>query len=139
LQCLLQMTGLLTTMMRSASNYWSAALFFAAGLYQFSPLKQTCLTYCRSPDGFILSEWRNGNLGAVIMGVRHGVFCLGCCAGLMLLLFAVAVMDLRWVAVLTTLVTAEKLLPRPAFWRIAIGIGLLAVSLTCFWVGRLPH
>jgi predicted metal-binding membrane protein len=139
LQCLLQMTGLLTTMMQSASNYWSAALFFAAGLYQFSPLKQTCLTYCRSPDGFILSEWRNGNLGAVIMGVRHGVFCLGCCAGLMLLLFAVAVMDLRWVAVLTTLVTAEKLLPRPAFWRIAIGIGLLAVSLTCFWVGRLPH
>ena len=139
LQCLLQMTGLLTTMMQSASNYWSAALFFAAGLYQFSPLKQTCLTYCRSPDGFILSEWRNGNMGAVIMGVRHGVFCLGCCAGLMLLLFAVAVMDLRWVAVLTTLVTAEKLLPRPAFWRIAIGIGLLAVSLTCFWVGRLPH
>jgi predicted metal-binding membrane protein len=139
LQCLLQMTGLLTTMMQSASNYWSAALFFAAGLYQFSSLKETCLTYCRSPDGFILSEWRNGNLGAVIMGVRHGVFCMGCCAGLMLLLFAVAVMDLRWVAVLTALVTAEKLLPRPAFWRIAIGIGLLAAGLTSFWVGRLPH
>jgi predicted metal-binding membrane protein len=139
LQCLLQMTGLLTTMMQSSSHYWSAALFFAAGLYQFSPLKQSCLTYCRSPDGFILSEWRNGNLGAVIMGVRHGLFCMGCCAGLMLLLFAVAVMDLRWVAALTALVTAEKLLPRPTFWRIAIGVGLLAAScLTCFWVQGLP-
>jgi len=140
LQYLLQMTGLLTTMMQSASHYWSAALFFAAGLYQFSPLKETCLTYCRSPEGFILSEWRDGNLGAVIMGVRHGLFCMGCCAALMLLLFAVAVMDLRWVAALSALVTAEKLLPRPKFWRIAIGVGLLAAScLTCFWVGGLPR
>jgi predicted metal-binding membrane protein len=140
LQCLLQMTGLLTTMMQSASHYWSAALFFAAGLYQFSPLKETCLNYCRSPDGFILSEWRDGDLGAVMMGLRHGLFCMGCCAGLMLLLFAIAVMDLRWVAALTALVTAEKLLPRPTFWRIAIGVGLLAAAfLTWFWVGELPR
>ena len=134
LQWLLQMTGLLTTMMQSASHYWSAALFFAAGLYQFSPLKERCLTYCRSPGVFILSQWRDGNLGTVIMGVRHGLFCMGCCAGLMLLLFAIAVMDLRWVAALTALVTAEKLLPRPTFWRIAIGIGLLTAScLAWFW------
>ena len=139
-QCLLQTAGLLTTMMQSASHYWSAALFLAAGLYQFSPLKETCLTYCRSPEGFILSEWRDGNLGAVIMGVRHGLFCMGCCAALMLLLFAVAVMDLRWVAALTALVTAEKLLPRPTFWRIAIGVGLLAAScLSFFWAGGLPR
>ena len=140
LQFLLQKAGLLTTMMQSASHYWSAALFLAAGLYQFSPLKETCLTYCRSPEGFILSEWRDGNLGAVIMGVRHGLFCMGCCAALMLLLFAVAVMDLRWVAALTALVTAEKLLPRPTFWRIAIGVGLLAAScLSFFWVGGPPR
>jgi predicted metal-binding membrane protein len=135
LQGLLQMTGLLTTMMQSASYYWSAAVFFAAGLYQFSPLKERCLIYCRSPDGFILSEWRNGKFGAVVMGLRHGLFCMGCCAGLMLLLFAVAVMDLRWVAALTALVAAEKLLPRPAFWRITIGVGLLAVSLSCTVLG----
>jgi predicted metal-binding membrane protein len=135
LQWLLQMTGLLTTMMQSASYYWSAALFFAAGLYQFSPLKERCLTYCRSPDGFILSEWRDGSLGAVVMGLRHGLFCMGCCAGLMLLLFAVAVMDLRWVAALTALVTAEKLLPAPAFWRIAIGAGMLATGLACVVLG----
>lgn len=129
LQWLLQTTGLVTTMMQSASSYFSAALFLAAGLYQFSPLKQRCLTFCRSPDSFILSEWREGALGAAIMGVRHGLFCLGCCAALMLLLFAVAVMDLRWVAALTLLITAEKLLPGGKSWRLAIGVGLLVISL----------
>jgi predicted metal-binding membrane protein len=63
------------------------------------------------------------------MGLRHGLFCLGCCAALMVLLFAVAVMDLRWVAALTVLVTAEKLLPGAKFWRIAIGIGLVLAAL----------
>jgi predicted metal-binding membrane protein len=124
-QYLLQKAGLVSTMMQSASYGFSAALFLAAGLYQFSPLKQRCLNLCRSPDGFILSEWRDGAVGAVIMGVRHGLFCLGCCAALMLLLFAVAVMDLRWVAALTILVTAEKLLPGAKFWRAAIGLALI--------------
>ncbi len=128
LQWLLQITGLVTTMMQSASLYFSAALFLAAGLYQFSPLKEHCLAYCRSPDGFILSEWRDGALGAMIMGLRHGLFCMGCCAALMALLFAVAVMDLRWVAGLTVLVTAEKLLPGAKFWRVAIGIALIAAG-----------
>jgi predicted metal-binding membrane protein len=131
LQWLLQTIGLITTMMQSASLYWSAVLFLAAGLYQFTPLKERCLTYCRSTEGFILSEWRDGHLGAVVMGLRHGLFCMGCCAGLMLLLFAIAIMDLRWVAALTALVTAEKLLPAPAVWRVAIAIGLLAAGLAC--------
>lgn len=135
LQWVLQSTGLLTTMMQSTSHYWSAALFLAAGLYQFSPLKERCLAYCRTPDSFVLSEWRDGALGAVVMGLRHGQFCLGCCAVLMVLLFAVAVMDLRWVAALTTLVTAEKLLPGAKFWRIAIGIGLLTAGLGFAFAG----
>jgi predicted metal-binding membrane protein len=131
LQWLLQNLGLLTTMLQSTTGYWSGALFVAAGLYQFSSLKERCLTYCRSQEGFILSEWRDGSLGAVVMGLRHGMFCMGCCGGLMLLLFAVAVMDLRWVAALTALVTAEKLLPRPDLWRVAIGTGFLAAGLAC--------
>ena len=93
--------GLLTTMMQSSSYYWSAALFGAAGIYQLSPLKEMCLAHCRSPRVFVLTEWRDGELGAVVMGLRHGLFCMGCCAALMLLLFAVAVMDLRWVVALT--------------------------------------
>ena len=129
LQWLLQKLGLITTMAESASHALSAALFVAAGLYQFSPLKERCLAYCRSPDGFILSEWRDGALGAAVMGLRHGLFCLGCCAALMALLFAVAVMDLRWVAALAILVTAEKLLPGARYWRIGIGLALIAAGL----------
>jgi predicted metal-binding membrane protein len=128
LQWALQVSGLLTTMMQAASLWLSAVLFAGAGLYQFSPLKERCLDYCRSPDGFILSEWRDGTAGAFVMGVRHGLFCLGCCAALMLLLFAVAVMDLRWVAALTILVTAEKLLPGGRVWRVAFGVALLAAA-----------
>jgi predicted metal-binding membrane protein len=129
LQWLLQTLGLLTTMMQSSSYYWSAALFGAAGLYQLSPLKEMCLAHCRSPDVFVLTEWRDGELGAVIMGLRHGLFCMGCCAALMLLLFAVAVMDLRWVVALTVLVTSEKLLPGAKIWRLAIAALLMAIAL----------
>jgi predicted metal-binding membrane protein len=128
LQWALQMTGFLTTMLEATSYWFSAALFLAAGLYQFSPLKERCLTYCRSTDGFILSEWRDGTSGAIVMGMRHGLFCVLCCAGLMLLLFAVAVMDLRWVAGLAILVTAEKLLPHPKFWRVGIGVGFITAG-----------
>ena len=128
-QWLLQKVELLTPMMQSASYYWSSVLFLAAGLYQFSPLKERCLAYCRSPDGFILSEWRDGTLGAVVMGMRHGLFCLGCCGALMVLLFAGAVLDLRWVAALAVLVTPAQLLPGAKFRRIAIGVGLLFAAL----------
>lgn len=134
-QWMLQRLGFLTEMMQSASYYLSASLFLAAGLYQFSPLKQRCLAYCRSPEGFILSEWRDGMLGAVVMGLRHGLFCLGCCAWLMALLFAIAVMDLRWVAALTVMVTAEKLLPWPRLWRLGIGAGLIAIGLSFAFAG----
>ena len=129
LQWLLQVLGLLTTMLQSSSYYWSAALFGAAGLYQLSPLKETCLAYCRSPDVFVLTEWRDGTLGAVLMGMRHGMFCMGCCVALMLLLFAVAVMDLRWVVALTVLVTSEKLLPGAKVWRLAIAALLVAIAI----------
>ena len=66
------------------------------------------------------------------MGVRHGIYCIGCCGALMLLLFAVAVMDLRWVAALSLLLTAEKLLPRPHVWRRLIAATLILLGL---WLG----
>lgn len=128
-QYVLQRAGLVTTMMESASLPLSAALFIAAGLYQLTPLKDVCLARCRSPQVFVLTEWRDGIVGGLVMGLRHGLFCTGCCAGLMVLLFAVAVMDLRWVAALTILVTAEKLLPAPRVVRMAIGVALIAVGL----------
>ncbi len=117
----LETTGLLTPMMASASTTLSAVLFAAAGLYQWTPLKDVCLRHCRTPIGFVLTEWRDGAAGAIVMGIRHGLYCIGCCVAIMGLLFAVAIMDLRWVATITVLVTLEKLLPRPRFWRHLIG------------------
>ena len=125
----LERQGLVNADMESASAGFTAALFLAAGIYQWTPLKNACLTRCRSTDGFILSEWRDGAPGAVVMGLRHGQFCIGCCAGLMLLLFAVAMMDWRWVLALALLVALEKLLPMPAFWRHAIGAALTGTGI----------
>ena len=120
----LEHSGLLDAMMRSTSDMLTAGLFLVAGLYQWTPLKQVCLARCRSPIGFMLTEWRDGPAGALIMGMRHGAFCVGCCAVLMMLLFAVAVMSVLWLAALTAIVMVEKLLPGERFWRHAIGAAL---------------
>lgn len=127
-QLVLHSLGWLDAMMEQTSGKLAAALFLVAGLYQWSSLKEVCITRCRSTDGFILSEWRDGIAGAVIMGLRHGLFCIGCCGLLMLLLFAGSVMDLRWIAGLTIVVMIEKLLPRPDLWRRLIGLALLAAA-----------
>jgi predicted metal-binding membrane protein len=82
-----------------------------------------------APDAFVLTEWRDGALGAAVMGLRHGLFCMGCCAALTLLLFAVAVMDLRWVVALTVLMTSEKILPGARVWRLAIAALLMASAI----------
>ena len=135
-QLMLEGTGLLTPMMASSSTALSATLFALAGLYQWTRLKDVCLRRCRTPIGFVLSEWRDGPAGAVVMGFRHGLFCVGCCAAIMGLLFAVAVMDLRWVATITVLVTLEKLLPRPRFWRHLVGAMFMgaACALALGWI-----
>ena len=97
--------------MKATSPLIGGLLFVAAGLYQFTPLKQACLRSCRSPFDFILNRWRDGAAGALRMGWSHGLYCLGCCWILMALLFAVGVMNLAWVALLTFVVLAEKLFP----------------------------
>ena len=102
---------LLTPMMSLSSNRASSAVLALAGLYQLTPLKLTCLSTCQSPLTFIARHWRNGLGGAVRMGATHGVFCIGCCWALMLLLFAGGVMHLTTIAVLTVVVLVEKMLP----------------------------
>ena len=103
--------ALLSPMMESTSAYFGAALVVGAGLFQFTPLKRACLTQCRTPLGFIMTEWRPGGLGAVTMGVRHGAFCVGCCWVLMALLFVTGVMSLLWVAVIAGFILLEKVAP----------------------------
>lgn len=135
LQWGLQALGLIDEMMENDSLALAGALLLLAGVYQWSALKLACLSKCRSPFEFILAEWREGTAGALRMGFRHGLFCLGCCWALMLLLFAAAVMHLAWVGALAALVALEKLGPRPDLVRWTsgalmgfAGLGLLAYS-----------
>ena len=106
------------------SRWLGGLLFLAAGLYQFTPAKLACLRVCRSPIDFVVNHWRDGMAGALRMGLAHGLYCLGCCWILMLLLFVGGVMNLFWVAVLGAAVLVEKLSTGP--WIGRIGGGLLA-------------
>jgi predicted metal-binding membrane protein len=118
---------LVTPMMQSASAWLSGGVLLAAGLFQFSDFKNACLNKCRTPMGFLMTEWRPGVRGAFVMGLRHGAYCTGCCAPMMLLLFVLGVMNLVWILVLTLIVLAEKLLPAEHVWPSRVlGAGLIA-------------
>jgi predicted metal-binding membrane protein len=108
MQSALHQAALLSPAMASTSPVLGGLILVAAGLYQWLPAKSACLGHCRSPLGFLGSEWREGSTGALVMGLRHGAFCLGCCWALMLLLFVAGVMNLLWVAAIGALVLVEK-------------------------------
>jgi predicted metal-binding membrane protein len=91
------------------SSLIGGVVLIAAGLYQLTPLKNVCLTHCRSPLNFIMHRWKEGYLGALIMGIDHGTYCLGCCWGLMLVLFVVGIMNLAWMGILTLVIFIEKI------------------------------
>ena len=125
----LQYATLLSPAMVSTSVYLGGALFIAAGIYQWTPLKQACLKHCRSPLEFIMHYWRPGTGGALRMGLEHGAFCLGCCWSVMALLFIGGVMNLIWVAVITIFVAVEKIFPQgPWIGRVA-GCAMIAVGI----------
>lgn len=102
---------LLSPMMESTSRTLGVGIFFAAGIYQLTPLKHVCLKQCQSPILFLTGRWKNGTFGAFSMGTEHGLFCLGCCWLLMALLFVGGIMNLIWVAAIATFVLMEKVAP----------------------------
>ncbi|MFQ6028729.1 MAG: DUF2182 domain-containing protein [Dehalococcoidia bacterium] len=110
-QWLLNIAALLSPMMASSSPFLGGGLLLAAGIFQWSPVKYACLNHCRTPMSFVMTEWRDGPQGALLMGLRHGTFCLGCCWVLMSLLFVLGVMNLLWIAALATFVLVEKVAP----------------------------
>jgi predicted metal-binding membrane protein len=105
----LHAAAMLSPAMSASSPYLGGAILIGAGIYQLTPWKDACLMHCRSPLGFLMSHWREGHGGAFQMGLRHGLYCLGCCWALMVVLFVVGVMNLVWVALLTGLVLIEKI------------------------------
>jgi predicted metal-binding membrane protein len=107
----------------------------AAGLYQLTPLKEVCLRHCRGPLHFILGGWRSGRLGAVRMGAEHGLYCVGCCWGLMVVLFALGVMSVFWMAAVAGIIFLEKVTPLGARGGVPVSLALVALGL---WIAVAP-
>ena len=111
LQWLLQRLSLLNPEMETTNKVLSGMILLGAGLFQFTSLKQRCLSNCQTPISFIHQHWKNGKSGALRMGVQNGTYCLGCCWILMVLLFVSGIMNLLWIALIAIFVLIEKSLP----------------------------
>jgi predicted metal-binding membrane protein len=118
--------SVMTAMMEVQAAALSGALLVVAGLYQLTPLKRACLRACQSPASFLAGNWRTGSRGALRLGVRHGLSCLGCCWALMLLLFALGVMNLPVLVGLTIFLIVEKMAPPWLHAEVAGGLALTA-------------
>lgn len=124
-QYLLEQAAILDSMMQMSSVAVAAFVLISVGFYQWTPLKQSCLSKCQSPLDALMPGWKPGSLGALRMGTRNGLQCLGCCWAWMLLLFVVGVMSLGWIAGLALLMAIEKLTPLGAMGSKLTGLVLV--------------
>jgi predicted metal-binding membrane protein len=115
--------------------YVAGAVAVLAGLYEFTALKNMCLRSCRTPLQFVLHRWRDGRLGAFMMGLEHGAVCVACCWALFALLFAIGVMSILWMALLTVVVFVQRTLPRGDRITPFVGIALVAFGI---WIAVAP-
>jgi predicted metal-binding membrane protein len=111
LQRLMARWLLITPMMDARDARFGGCLLIAAGVYQFTPFKRSCLASCRNPVEFIVRHWKAGVWGGFYLGAANGLYCLGCCWALMMLLFVGGVMNLWWISALTVFVLLEKAAP----------------------------
>lgn len=118
----LHSAALLSPELVAVSPVFGGIFLILAGAYQLTPLKHICLAHCRTPLGFLMTEWREGTRGALIMGLRHGIYCVGCCWALMTLLFVAGVMNLLWVALIAAYILIEKAVPAGQWLSRAIGV-----------------
>jgi predicted metal-binding membrane protein len=114
-----------------AGAYVAGVAVAAAGLYELTPLKRMCLRHCRSPLHFVLTGWRSGRVGAVRMGVEHGAYCVGCCWGLMVILFALGVMSLLWMGVVALVIFVQKVAPGAQRLSVPFAVALVGFGV---WV-----
>jgi predicted metal-binding membrane protein len=115
--------------------YVAGGALIAAGVYELTPLKRVCLRHCRSPLHFVLGGWRGGRVGAFRMGAEHGAYCVGCCWGLMLILFALGVMSLLWMAIVAGAIFGQKVLPRGDRLTVVFAVAFVAFGI---WVAAAP-
>lgn len=137
IQWFLLQSDLISVMMVGTHPLLNGAILVLAGLYQWSRLKDVCLTHCRTPLQFFLTSWRSGNVGALEMGIKHGAYCVGCCWALMILMLFFGLMNLVWIAGLSVIMLAEKILPKGDVFAKVVGVvfilwGLLLISLNLY-------
>ena len=118
-----------------AGPYAAGAAIVVAGIYQLTPVKDVCLRHCRTPMHFLLHGWHEGKLGALRMGGEHGLYCVGCCWGLMVVLFTVGVMSLVWMAVIAAVIFAEKVIPYGTRLTKALALAFVALGI---WIALAP-
>jgi predicted metal-binding membrane protein len=129
-QWAIERAGWLNPAMASASNIFGGLTLIAAGLYQWSPLKDACLRQCQFPLQFIQRHggFRADAIGSLVLGARHGVYCVGCCWVLMALLFVGGVMNVLWIALIMIFVLIEKVVPTGRLLSRVSGSGFLAAG-----------
>lgn len=137
-QVLFARFALIDSGMASASALFSGAIFIGAGIYQFSNLKHACLTQCRRPFPFFFAQWQTTARGVFRLGLTQGLYCLGCCWAMMLLMFAVGVMNVVWMAALGIVMTVEKMLSGQRF-SYAVGVILIAIGVVTIVVSVAGH
>ncbi len=130
-QWALTASGLLSSLLQSTSTVLAGCILIAAGLWQFTPIKYACLRHCRSPAKFLVQHRRQGNFGSLVMGLEHGVFCVGCCWFLMALLLIGGIMNLYWIMGLAIYVLVEKVFPKGERIGQVVGAGLVVWGLSC--------
>jgi predicted metal-binding membrane protein len=132
-QRMLHRSALLDGGSLSIGPWAGSVVLLAAGIFQLTRAKTACLSRCRAPVGYFVTEWREGSAGAVMMGLHHGIFCIGCCWLLMVALFAVGIMNILWGALITAFVAAEKILPWPraVVWSGSAACFVGAAALIC--------
>jgi predicted metal-binding membrane protein len=128
LQAVLVRFGLLDGLMSVASPLFAGALFLVAGAYQFSSLKHACVTQCQRPFPFFFANWTAASRGVFRLGLRQGLYCLGCCWAMMLLMFAIGVMSVFWMAMLGAIMATEKVMTTTRFSR-ALGAVFCVIGL----------
>jgi predicted metal-binding membrane protein len=122
-----------------AGRWLAGGVIVAAALYELTPAKDACLTRCRSPLDFVLGGWRDGHLGALRLGVEHGFWCVGCCWGLMVALFAVGVMSVGWMLFIAALIALEKLAPWRKQAQLTVTLLLAVLGLgVALWPSHVP-
>jgi predicted metal-binding membrane protein len=125
LQWWLHTHAMLTSLGASNSHILSGFLLCVAGIYQWSSLKHACLRFCRNPLNYLMTNWREGNTGALYLGLKHGLLCTGCCWALMALMFVGGVMNLLWMVVITAIILIEKVAPKGDVFAKVAGVAMI--------------